>query len=149
MMRPGIFILSLASAAPAAADGFVAVPVPAVTIAAGEMLTESRIGERRYRLSFVERNAFARDRGEVVGLAAARTLPKGRPIAKGDLRAPFAILEGADVSVRFARGGLSITMRLTAMDGAALGEPVRLRNRETGRIVSATATGENTAELLP
>jgi flagella basal body P-ring formation protein FlgA len=149
MRRFGIFVLVMGLCAPAGADGFVAVPVPSVTIAAGEMLTESRIGERRYRLSFVERNAFARDKSDVVGLAAARTLPKGRPIAKGDLRAPFAILEGADVSVRFARGGLSITMLLTAVHGAALGEPVRLRNRETGRIVSGVATGDNSAELRP
>jgi flagella basal body P-ring formation protein FlgA len=134
---------------PALADGFVSVPVPTTTISAGEMLTDARIGERRYRLTYVERNGFARDEGEVIGLAAARVLPKGRPIAKGDLRAPFAMEAGDEVSASFKSGGLAITMRLVALHDASLGESVRLRNRETGRIVSAIVTGGNRAELMP
>jgi flagella basal body P-ring formation protein FlgA len=134
---------------PALADGFVSVPVPTATIAAGEMLIAGRIGERRYRLTYVERNDFARHEGEVVGLAAARVLPKGRPIAKGDLRAPFAMETGEEVAASFKSGGLAISMRMVALHDASLGEPVRLKNRETGRIVSAVVTGEGHAELKP
>jgi flagellar basal body P-ring formation protein FlgA len=93
---------------PASADAFMAIPVPAVTVQAGDTIRPETLAERRYRVTYVERSAFVRDAGEAVGLAARRTLPKGRPIALADLGAPFAVREGDMVSAEFAAGALRI-----------------------------------------
>lgn len=42
--------------------------------------------------------------------------------------------------------GLVVSARMEALDDGRMGETVRLRNRETGRIVSATVSGQNTAQ---
>lgn len=44
--------------------------------------------------------------------------------------------------------GLMVSARLEALDDGRLGETIRLKNRETGRIVSAVVNGQNTAQGL-
>lgn len=44
--------------------------------------------------------------------------------------------------------GLMVSARLEALDDGRLGETIRLKNRDTGRIVSAVVNGQNTAQGL-
>lgn len=44
--------------------------------------------------------------------------------------------------------GLVVSVRMEALDDGRMGDTVRLRNRESGRIVSATVNGQNSAQGL-
>jgi flagellar basal body P-ring formation protein FlgA len=137
-----IFLLVLlASASPAMADPYTAVPVPLVTIYVGDTLSSSQIGQRRYRRDWLARNQFARANSEVAGLTVKRTLVKGRPIALADLGPASLVNEGDMVTAIFAGGGLQIAAQMLALDGGSDGVTVRLRNPETGAIVQGRVAG--------
>lgn len=134
---------------PAAADDFTAVPVPAATLFKGDIIRPEMVIDRRYRVSFVSRNAFARSAADIVGREARRTLPGGRPIRLADLAAASLVREGEAVTARVTQGGLTIAARMVALDGGAKGAPIRLRNPETGGTVSGIVDGPGQVSVLP
>ncbi len=140
-MRKLFLLLLLASASPALADAYTAVPVPLVTLYVGDTLNTSQIGERRYRTDWLARNQFARVNSEVAGLTVRRTLVKGRPIALADLGPASLVDEGDMVTAIFAGGTLQIAAQMLALDGGSDGATVRLRNPESGAIVQGRVAG--------
>jgi flagella basal body P-ring formation protein FlgA len=133
----------------ARADAFVAIPVPATTIAAGATITPESLGERRYRVTYVEKNPFVRAPQQAVGLAARRTLAKGRPIALGDLTQPLAVRAGDVVDAEFRSGALVLGLKMKALDEGAKGATIRLANLQTGVIVPAIVSGAGQARITP
>lgn len=140
-MRPSLMAIMLLFAPSAKADPYVSVPVPLVTLYAGETLTNSQIGQRRYRRDWLDRHRFAQDIGEVTGQTAKRILVKGRPIALGDLGPSKLVQEGEVVTAIFAGGALQIAAQMLALDAGSQGSQVRLRNPETGAIVQGRVAG--------
>jgi flagella basal body P-ring formation protein FlgA len=62
---------------------------------------------------------------------------------------PHLIKRGQTVLATWAPvAGLMVSARLEALDDGRLGEVVRLKNRDTGRIVSGVVSGQNTAQGL-
>jgi flagellar basal body P-ring formation protein FlgA len=100
-------------------------------------------------LAYVNRNPFARDASAVIGMAARRTLARGRPVPLGDLAAPFLVKEGDVVSAEFTSGALRIAVVLSALQSGSAGDIVRLRNRETGLVVSGTVSGPGQVVITP
>lgn len=86
---------------------------------------------------------------ELAGKVAKRTLVPGKLIPVSALRDPWAVEAGATVEAVFARGGLSISLSATALQSVAAGEPVRLRNPESGRTFSGTAQADGTVRVGP
>jgi flagella basal body P-ring formation protein FlgA len=149
-MRAALLALAAVfGASPALADAFMAVPVPATTIYAGEVLTGPKLTERRYRISYVEKNPFARQAADIVGKAATRTLPKGRPVLLSHLGAAAAVHEGEMVTAEFTAGALRIQTRMLAMHAAAIGMPISLRNVETGAVVSGFVRADGVVAVAP
>ena len=144
-----VLALAASSGAPRADGSFVAVPVPLVTVHAGEVLTAPRIGERRYRESYIARNGFARARNEVAGLQARRTLVRGRPIPPGHLEPADLVRAGETVDVVWREGALAIRARLVALNAAGADETVRLRNGESGRIVEGRVGRDGAISVRP
>lgn len=63
--------------------------------------------------------------------------------------APTLVRRGQTVLTTWTPvAGLQVSARLEAMDDGRLGETVRLKNRDSGRIVSAIVNGQNTAQGL-
>jgi flagella basal body P-ring formation protein FlgA len=59
---------------------------------------------------------------------------------------PLAVRRGNTVlTVWTPAPGLAVTARLEALDDGRLGETIRLRNRDTGRVLSAQISGPNQA----
>ena len=62
---------------------------------------------------------------------------------------PHLVKRGQTVLATWAPvSGLVVSARLEALDDGRLGETIRLKNRDTGRIVSAVVSGQNTAQGL-
>jgi flagella basal body P-ring formation protein FlgA len=84
------------------------------------------------------------ENGEMV-----RELPAGVPLRSYDLRRAVLIKVGQTVLLTVGQGGgFSITARVEAMQEGRMGDQVRLKNPESGRILIGVVTGPNTARGL-
>ncbi len=81
---------------------------------------------------------------ELIGLEAARSIYKGQPLNKDDLRAPTLIERNAIVTMEFVKGPMLIATEGRALDQGGSGDRIRVMNLLSKRIVSATVVSANT-----
>ncbi|MCY0093514.1 flagellar basal body P-ring formation chaperone FlgA [Hoeflea sp. J2-29] len=93
------------------------------------------------------RAGYAAVTEEVLGKVTTRTLLPGRTIPVGALRDAWAVERGATVPLIFAGGGLIITAVGTPLENAAVGDFIRVRNVETGVIISGTVLGDGSVRV--
>jgi flagella basal body P-ring formation protein FlgA len=87
-------------------------------------------------------SGYARDVNEVAGLVTTRTLLPGRTITVAHLRPPFAVKRGTSVMLVYDHGGLRITAMGTPLQDAAVGDMIKVRNTDSGLIISGTVMGD-------
>jgi flagella basal body P-ring formation protein FlgA len=77
-----------------------------------------------------------------------RDLTPNTPLRSFDVKTAVLVKRGQEVQVTAGEGqGFSITMRAEALQDGGLGEQIRLKNGESGRLLSGVVTGPNTAKL--
>lgn len=91
---------------------------------------------------------YARTREEVVGMVAKRTLLPGRTIPVHGLREAFAVKRGSSVRLTFAIGNMLISASGTPLTDASVGEVVKVRNIDSGSIVSGTVMADGTVQVM-
>lgn len=91
--------------------------------------------------------AGLREASQFVGLEAARTIFKGEPVTREQLRQPTLVARNAIVAMEFARGSLVISTEGRAMEDGAAGQLVRVMNLSSKRIVPATVVAANTVRI--
>lgn len=111
--------------------------VPERTIYPGEELVENAVREVEVTNPNL-RGGYAEVTGEVVGKVTTRTLLPGRTIPVAALRDSWAVVRGKPVSLVFSASGLTITAMGTPLENAAIGDFIRVRNIESGVIISGT-----------
>jgi flagella basal body P-ring formation protein FlgA len=74
---------------------------------------------------------------EAVGLSARRPLAAGAVLSRDQLLQPLLIRRGDAVTIRVESGGLSVNMPGVAMTDGRRGEPIRVKNSNSARIVDA------------
>ncbi|MFM6990331.1 MAG: flagellar basal body P-ring formation chaperone FlgA [Rhodoferax sp.] len=78
-----------------------------------------------------------------------REVQPGVPLHTYDLRRAVVIKQGQVVTLTVGQGnGFSITARVEAMQDGKIGEQIRLKNPESGRLLTGTVTGPNAARGL-
>ena len=75
---------------------------------------------------------FALSRVDVVGKAARRTLLPGRAIPLAAIDNPRLVRSGAEVTMVYIDGALTITTTGAALQDGAAGETVKVRNADSG-----------------
>ena len=84
----------------------------------------------------------------LVNMELVRDLTPNTPLRTFDVKTAVLVKRGQEVQVTAGEGqGFSITMRAEAQQDGGLGEQIRLKNTESGRSLTATITGPNTARL--
>lgn len=129
-----------ALAAPASAEesgGIRLLPVPADSIAAGEVITADDLTQRRFKTTPRSLSGIATERGEIAGKEARRPLQAGRPIPLSALIKPLAVRQGEKVTASYEDAGLSISTELLALEDGSTGDVISLRNMTTGIVVRA------------
>lgn len=138
----------VAERAPARAEQETAVfVVPAVTVLPGETLTEEILVERKLFGNAIAKRSHFTSRDAVVGKVARRTLAAGAAIptiAVGEAR---AFKEGERATLEFRDGGLSISAVGIALQPGFVGRPARVRNLDTGAIVTGTVREDGVVEV--
>ncbi|MEE2690779.1 MAG: flagellar basal body P-ring formation chaperone FlgA [Pseudomonadota bacterium] len=79
-----------------------------------------------------------------IGLEAARSIYKGQPLSKDDLRRPTLIERNAIVTMEFVKGPMLISTEGRALDNGGDGDRIRVMNLLSKRIVSAVVVNANT-----
>lgn len=78
-----------------------------------------------------------------------RDLPEGTPLRSQDIRPALLVRRGHEVSMTWEpTPGFHVSARLEAMQDGRMGETIRLVNRDSGRVITATVTGPSTAQGL-
>ncbi len=92
---------------------------------------------------------FVGDEREMLNMELLRDLPANTPLRQQDLKSSTMVKRGQQVLVAVGEGkGFLITVRAEAQQDGTLGDQIRLKNPESGRLLSAVITGMNTARGL-
>jgi len=91
---------------------------------------------------------YARSIQEVEGRVAKRTLLPGRTIPVSALREPFAVKRGNSLRLTFTIGGMLISASGTPMQDAAIGDVIKVRNLDSGVIVTGTVMGDGSVQVV-
>lgn len=137
LIRAAVILLGLLCAMPMAQAGRGTAVVPERTIYPGEELAAELVREVEVTNPNL-RGGYAEVTSEVVGKVTTRTLLPGRTIPVAALRDSWAVERGKPVQLVFSGKGLTITATGTPLQNAAIGDFIRVRNIESGIIVSGT-----------
>ncbi|MGX5667897.1 flagellar basal body P-ring formation chaperone FlgA [Rhizobium daejeonense] len=121
--------------------------VPTATIFPGEIIGAGRVTEVEVTNPNLA-GGYATDVSDVIGKVSKRTLVPGRTIPVSSLREPFAVQRGSTMRMTVNTGGMTISAAGTPLQDAMVGDVVRMRNLDTGVIVSGTVMADGTVEVM-
>ncbi|WP_119257679.1 flagellar basal body P-ring formation chaperone FlgA [Shinella zoogloeoides] len=139
-------LLGLLVADAALADTRTAV-VPKRIIYPGEELDAGQLEEVEVTNPNIV-NGFAETIAAVNGMVTRRTLLPGRVILTSALREPFAVSRGTTVQLVFESRSMVLRAAGTPLQDAAVGELIRVRNKDSGVIVSGTVMADGTVHVV-
>lgn len=84
---------------------------------------------------------------EVMHSEVLRDVPAGTPVRRSDLRPLVLVKRGQQVQLQIGKNtGFVISARVEAMQDGRLGEPIKLKNNESGRMLSGVVRGPGLVE---
>lgn len=113
-------------------------PTPATTIYPGEIIRESMLYDAL--IDVRETRNVVRMRGELIGRIARRTLFVGKPIGASSIDEPQTIANGSLVQLVYEQPSISISASGLALQSARTGDPIRVRNVESGLVVTGVVS---------
>lgn len=121
--------------------------IPTQTIYPGEIIDAGRLEEVEVTNPALTGD-YATSTGQVTGKVTSRTLLAGRVILMSGLRDPYAVERGKAVRIVFTNGPLTITAGGAPLENAAVGDLIRVRNTDSGIIVSGTVMEDGTIHVV-
>lgn len=121
--------------------------VPKRTIYPGEQLDPTQLEEVEVTNPNIA-SGYAEQIVAVSGLVTKKTLLAGRIIPVSSLREPFAVARGKTVRLVFQNGPLIISASGTPLEDASVGDLIKVRNMDSGVIVSGTVMGDHTVHVV-
>ena len=119
-------------------------PVPTVTIYPRDVIRDDMLEDRSIARPI---GAFLESRRALVGKAARATLLPGRPIPAGSVEDVKLVTLGAQVRIVFQQSGVSIVAFGAALQAGAAGELVRVRNADSGTVVSGVVQPDGSVRV--
>ncbi len=91
-------------------------------------------------------NTIIRNEKDLLHMELVRDLPANTPIRSYDIKPSTMVKRGQQVTVSIGEGkGFLISIRAEALQDGQIGEQIKLKNTESGRLLSAVVTGSNMA----
>ncbi|MCI5049677.1 MAG: flagellar basal body P-ring formation chaperone FlgA [Rickettsiales bacterium] len=85
----------------------------------------------------------------LIGMSPKRVISENRQIRHEELQEPIVMKKGSLVNVIFISGGMEIRTQGEAMDDAALGQLIRVRNTDSNMVIQAMAVAPSVAQVNP
>jgi flagellar basal body P-ring formation protein FlgA len=132
-MRPplGILLLLLIGAAAPARAADLLVPSAKAVIYPGDLITDEALADMPFAGPMVG-GPIALTHEEIVGKMARRTLLPGRAIPLAAVDNPRVVRNGAEVTMFYVDGALTITTTGAAMQDGGIGDLIKVRNVDSG-----------------
>ncbi len=137
----------LAVATVKASSGAGELPVPAVTIRPGDMISADSLMLRPFPDKFAERFAVVADARDLVGKEARRTLMPGRPIPINAVAVPQLIKRGGAARLVYRDAGLEILVQVEPLQSGGAGDTIRVRNLDSGVVITAEVGADGTLSV--
>jgi len=137
--------LALCAPGPAqAAPESIMLPVPAVTLYPGDVISDAHLVDRAFRSAA---RVSIDNRLAIVGKVARRTLLPGQPIPLNAVDDPKVVRRGVPTQVVFREADLVITGIVEPMQSASVNEMVKARNPDTGLTVVGVVQADGTIRV--
>jgi len=144
VMLVAIFAAGIAAHANAQS---IILPVPAVTIYPGDTIKESMLKERSFLSTFRSRAAVIETPVQLIGKVARRTLLPGEAIPTNAVDDAQLVTRGSTTQIIFQEDGLTISAIGSPLQSGSLGEQIRVRNVDTGRIILGVVQADGTVRI--
>jgi flagella basal body P-ring formation protein FlgA len=128
-------LAALPAAVPVRAAQIEWLPVAAVTIYPGDIITETMLTEGKFPEGTSINRPVAMSNEEIVGKVARRTLLPGRLIPRNTVAVPDLVARGTIVPAIYEDRSLVITASVMALQAGALGAMIQVRNIESGKVI--------------
>ncbi|RCL02537.1 MAG: flagella basal body P-ring formation protein FlgA [Candidatus Tokpelaia sp. JSC188] len=112
--------------------------VPAKTIYPGQVISEVLLNKKAFYIKDIAASLYVNSIEQIVNKVAKNTLIAGRPVALSSLGHPLLINRGQTTKLVFSSGELSITATGIALQSGAVGDPIKVRNVDSGRVIIGT-----------
>ena len=122
-------------------------PVPTAVIYPGQPIIERGLDHRNFIVKDEKIGLFVASEDALQGQVARRTLLPGQAIRLTDLKAPDLVRAGKTVTMIYAQDGLVITGTGTALRSAGEGETIRVRNDDSGIVVSGMVAADGSVRI--
>ena len=133
----GALVLSLAATPIVGASAQDAMlPVPKIVIYPGDIIHDDMLMDVPADEAQGAVGSLIETRAAIVGKLARRTLLPGRAILAIAVTNPRAVTNGAQVTLVFSEGGLTIVTSASALQDGAVGDVIKVRNIDSGLTVS-------------
>ena len=146
-IRTFLVVLLLCLTGFAARAGSIELPVPRQTIPAGTEISHQHLIERKFPGRTAQQFAVSVHRSELVGMVARRTLLPGQPIPARSVEKPVLVRRGEPARLVFREQGLVIIMQVEALQNGGAGSFVRVRNIDSGLVVSGRVQEDGTIRV--
>jgi len=113
----------------------------------GETVQGDTLEEIRLRPNARITAQVVRVAAEAEGKVAKRTLLPGKLIPVSSLREPYIVEAGKAVTVVYRNGGLIIRASAVPLQPGAIGDMLRLRNADSGKIFSGIVMADGTVRV--
>lgn len=91
-------------------------------------------------------NSIIRNQKDLINMELVRDLPANTPIRSYDIKPSIMVKRGQQVTVSIGEGkGFLVSVRAEALQDGQIGDQIKLKNTESGRLLSAVITGSNMA----
>ncbi|VAX04259.1 hypothetical protein MNBD_GAMMA20-1045 [hydrothermal vent metagenome] len=115
-------------------------------ISRGDAITRADIISRRQEISTLS-HGYYRQTEEIIGKLAMRSLPAGTPLTPRMLKARLLVRRGDDVTILANTGFLQVRSKGKALQNAAQGERITVRNTRSKRIIEGIAIKAGTVQV--
>lgn len=124
--------------------GSIQLPVPRATIHPGHEITVQNLVDRRFPERTTQQFAVISDRNQLVGMVARRTLLPGRPVPVNAVSIQTLVERGQPGRLVFREQGLFIVMQVEVLQSGGIGDYVRVRNVDSGVVVTGKVQTDGT-----
>ena len=142
-----IAIVVAAMSAPNAwASGMGLAVVPTTIIYPGDTISSAQVQEVEVTNPNLAGD-YAKSVGQVEGMISKRTFLPGRTISLSGLREPYTVTRGSSIRLVFTLGAMMISAAGSPLEDGMTGQMVRVRNMDSGVIVSGTVLADGTIHV--
>lgn len=121
--------------------------IPTETIFPGDVISQGLVTQVEVTNPNIA-PGYASSFDEVVGKVSKRTLVAGRTIMTNVLQEPYTVKRGTTVRLTFSANHMVIAARGAPMDDAMAGAVIKVRNLDTGVMVSGTVMTDGSVEVV-